>query len=404
MLRSLDRDNGGQRAPTDSAVAGANGRTSLANPWARMSSWLSAFTSSTTSPVSSGGYIPALDGLRAISVMIVAISHAGFTSIPGGFGVSVFFFLSGFLITTLLLGEHAKTGTIDIRQFYIRRFLRLMPPLLVTLAVAYGLFFLGVIDGAVSWAGLASQVFYFANYFSIFMDGGNHIPAGTGVLWSLAVEEHFYIIFPVLMLVLLQKSKDRRLIAGVLGAVCIAVLLWRFYLVGSPGFIAERTYYATDTRVDSIIFGCILALAFNPLDAKAPQRMTWMHWLVMALALGTLMATFLVRNGVFRETVRYTLQGLALMPLFYCAIRWSNQLPFAWLNTKWLMVLGTYSYAIYLIHHVAIMALTQNIPQLTGRPLLTFFFAMTLAIGFAALIDKYVDPYFRMLRQRYRPH
>src|ERR1700744_3779762 len=84
--------------------------------------------------------IPSLDGIRAVSVLIVVLSHAGLGQvIPGGFGVTIFFFLSGFLITTLLLAEYEETGRIDIPKFYLRRVFRLMPPLIISLLIAYGL-------------------------------------------------------------------------------------------------------------------------------------------------------------------------------------------------------------------------------------------------------------------------
>jgi peptidoglycan/LPS O-acetylase OafA/YrhL len=92
--------------------------------------------------------IPSLDGIRAVSVLIVVLSHVGLGHVvPGGLGVTIFFFLSGYLITTLLLQEHARNGSIHVGRFYIRRFLRLAPPLMITLAVAYALVLSGLVPG-----------------------------------------------------------------------------------------------------------------------------------------------------------------------------------------------------------------------------------------------------------------
>ena len=136
--------------------------------------------------------IPSLDGIRAISVLIVVLGHSGLEAlVPGGLGVTIFFFLSGYLISTLMLAEHSRTGEINILNFYARRVFRLMPPLIVSLAIAYGLTYSGLLAGAITCKGLAAQLLYFANYYGLFFDPGNTIPDGTGILWSLAVDEPF---------------------------------------------------------------------------------------------------------------------------------------------------------------------------------------------------------------------
>src|SRR5579871_4507281 len=143
--------------------------------------------------------IPSLDGFRAVSVLIVVLGHSGLEAlVPGGLGVTIFFFLSGYLITTLMLKERENTGEINILHFYARRVFRLMPPLLISLAIAYGLTYAGLLSGGITRTGLAAQLLYFANYYGLYFDMGNTIPDGTGILWSLAVEEHFYIFYPLL--------------------------------------------------------------------------------------------------------------------------------------------------------------------------------------------------------------
>jgi peptidoglycan/LPS O-acetylase OafA/YrhL len=347
--------------------------------------------------------IASLDGIRAVSVLIVVVAHSGFVIVPGGLGVTIFFFLSGYLITTLMLAEHERTGELDIVRFYARRVFRLMPPLLVTLAIVYGLTFAGLVPGGITLAGLASQLLYFANYYQIFFDPGNTIPRGTEVLWSLAVEEHYYICYPIIMSLLLRNALRPSQIAALLGVSCIAILAWRIHLVMAPDFSEYRTYYASDTRIDSIIYGCILAVIANPLrQSHRAQTMSLGQWAIFAVALGSLLMTLVYRSAFFRETFRYSLQGLALMPIFFFAIRYSGNALFRHLNSTWLSRLGVYSYTIYLIHYVLIQIIVTGVPALAAERVLVFSAAILISIAYAAAIDRFVDPYFQQLRVKFK--
>lgn len=347
--------------------------------------------------------IPSLDGIRAISVLIVVLGHSGLHAVPGGLGVTIFFFLSGYLISTLMIAEHERTGRINIPHFYARRVFRLMPPLIVTLAIAYGLTYSGWLAGGITGKGLAAQLLYFANYYGLFFDPGYTVPDGTGILWSLAVEEHFYIFYPLLMTLLLGTALRLRTITVLLGALCLAVLAWRIYLVHTPGFFPDRTYYASDTRIDSIMYGCMLALLLNPARRQhRPGSMSVAHWIVAAAASGALLLTLVYRAPAFRETARYSIQGLALMPLFYLAVRFSGNWLFRYLNSPWAITLGVYSYAIYLIHYVVIRLIDLNTPAIGAKPYLLFPAALLISIAYAAAIDRFVDPFFKRLRHKFR--
>jgi peptidoglycan/LPS O-acetylase OafA/YrhL len=349
--------------------------------------------------------IPSLDGIRAIAVLLVVLGHSGLEGlVPGGLGVTIFFFLSGYLISTLMLAENERTGGINILKFYVRRMLRLMPPLFISLAVAYGLTYAGLLSGSITSAGLAAQLLYFANYYGLFFDPGNTIPDGTGILWSLAVEEHFYIVYPLSMTVLLGSALRPRTIGTLLGIVCLVVLAWRIYLVHSPGFLPERTYYASDTRIDSIIYGCILAIVMNPVRQQhRSDTMCLAQWAVFAAAAATMLLTLLYRDPTFRETTRYSIQGLALMPIFYFAVRFSDNQLFRHLNSAWATRLGTYSYAIYLIHYVLIRLIAKNDSAIAAKPFILFPVVLLISIAYAAVIDRIVDSYFRRLRRKYEP-
>jgi peptidoglycan/LPS O-acetylase OafA/YrhL len=348
--------------------------------------------------------IPSLDGIRAISILIVVLGHSGLEAlVPGGLGVTIFFFLSGYLITTLMLTEHKRNGGINILHFYARRAFRLVPALLVSLGIAYGLTYTKMLSGGITGTGLAAQLLYFANYYGLYFDHGNTIPDGTGILWSLAVEEHFYIFYPLLMTLMLGCALRPRTIGALLGVGCLAVLAWRIHLVQSPGFVPDRTYYASDTRIDSIIYGCILAVVMSPKQQlNQLATMSWGHWTVLATASGTLLLTLLDRNVVFRETIRYSVQGLALMPFFYFAVKFSDNRLFQKLNSPWIVSLGIYSYAIYLIHYVVITLIVENVPSLAAKSFILFPTALLLSIVYAAIIDRFVDSYFRRLRRNYR--
>lgn len=308
-------------------------------------------------------YIPSLDGIRAVSFLIVFVSHAGLGHlVPGGLGVTIFFFLSGYLITTLLRLEYDKTSQVDFKQFYVRRALRIFPPFYLVLAIATGLTAAGLIRGELSVPAVLSQIFYLNNYFIVNQGSFDGFAPGTGIYWSLAVEEHFYLIFPFVYLLLRRVFPDGRRQAVVLGLVCLAVLLWRCVLVYVMGSIEDRTYVATDARIDSILFGCILAVYGNPMLDKfelSPRR-TLLLWL--PLGLGLLLFTLVYRDAAFRETLRYTLQGLAFFPLFIAAIRFPEWPIFSWLNIGWVRFMGVLSYSLYLVHQVVLTAVEQYLP------------------------------------------
>lgn len=345
--------------------------------------------------------IPSLNGIRAISVLIVVLSHAGLgTIVPGGLGVTTFFFLSGYLITTLMISEFQQTGSLDVSGFYARRILRLMPPLAVTLAIAYALVATGFLPGATTFNGLAAQLLYFANYYSLYFDPGNvTIPAGTGILWSLAIEEHFYLLYPVVMLAFLKSRLSQKRIAIILAITCIVILLWRIELV-QHNATESRTYYASDTRIDSIIFGALMALWVKP-AVHARRSMSPMEWALLATGFALLLMTLVYRDAAFRETYRYSLQGIALLPIFYFSIRFHDNLPFRFLNSTLMNKLGVWSYSIYLIHYVLINAIVANWPSFSNRAFSLFAVTIALACCYAAVIDRFIDPPFRILRRRF---
>ena len=214
-------------------------------------------------PLAGYGYIPGLDGLRAIAVGIVVVAHLGLSHIvPGGFGVTAFFFISGFLITRLLLAEAKSNGHIHLRSFYLRRFVRLYPALLFMLFGSTLIFWTLGIRGP-SIGEFLSGVFYMSNIFQVGVNAGvNEAQMAWGPLWSLAVEEHFYLIFPLTLV--LAGAFSKRILLVLLG-VLVLVPIWRalvpFVLPNVPA--ETYTYMMTDARIDSIVWGCLLSVLLD---------------------------------------------------------------------------------------------------------------------------------------------
>lgn len=325
------------------------------------------------------GPIPSLDGVRALAVALVFLAHSGLERVvPGGLGVTIFFVLSGFLITTLMRIEHARSGRVALGAFYLRRLLRLMPPLAIVVVLAGAAAALGLVGGGFSSGGLLAALFYGGNYHVIVNDY-HGVPAGLGVVWSLAIEEHFYLFYPPLALLLLRLRSTARRVA-LLAALCAVVLAWRFVLV-RHGASVDYLTMATDTRVDAILVGCLLAFARNPwLDGPAPRRAGADAALAL-LAFALLAITLLWRDEVFRLTARFTLQSLAIAALLWLAVARAGRRPWRWLASRPLVYLGTISYTVYLSHHVILLGLARQWPQWSALTLTLAGAALTLALA-----------------------
>jgi peptidoglycan/LPS O-acetylase OafA/YrhL/Flp pilus assembly protein TadD len=212
-----------------------------------------------------GDYRPALDGLRAVAILMVIAYHD--RVLRGGFlGVDVFFVLSGFLITSILLREWNATGTIRLPRFYARRFLRLAPALCLFVFVAWALvhWIKPGLSGQLSgrWAGLA--LLYISNLAIAY---GREYPLGeVSICWSLALEEQFYLLWPLSLRTLLRQRPGRTTVAVLIAAFVLSALGLRYLLLArhpeDPG-LWLRVYFGPDTRGDGLLMGCLLALLFH---------------------------------------------------------------------------------------------------------------------------------------------
>ncbi len=381
-------------------------------------------------------YIPGLDGIRAIAFLMVFWAHALppiAYYIPATLGVTIFFFLSGYLITTLLRREFEATGTVALKSFYLRRAMRIIVPLYVVyaFAAAYAHFIQHESPG--NWAGLFAMLFYYYNYTTVlFLHAW--VPLGMNVIWSLSVEEHFYILFPLAFLALsrskLSKAAKTRLLIG----ICLLALLWRGILVLATGDRTLWTYFATDARLDSILWGCILALNNNPVFIASeesseknchPERslaassrdvvegpvfrtgnetdtsiLPRRHQLLAFLfGIAMLIASLLPRSFLYKESLRYTLQGLALYLIFSFIIANIRHPLVAWLEWKPLRYLGWISYVLYLSHDFILNVVARIWP---GRYLLSGPLAFLTAIAFATLMRYTLELPLQRLRGRLR--
>jgi peptidoglycan/LPS O-acetylase OafA/YrhL len=215
-------------------------------------------------------YLPGLDGLRAVAVVAVLLYHAGFTWMPGGFlGVEVFFVISGYLITLLLVSEFDRTDRISLRHFWKRRARRLLPALYALLIVVgvVSVIFLPEEVGRMR-GDLTAAFFYVTNWHLIATQSSYFNQLGRPPLlqhlWSLAVEEQFYLVWPIAFFGLLKvfgRNVNRIATVVLLGAGASVVLMAIWY---DPGKDPSRVYYGTDTRASALLLGAALALFWRP--------------------------------------------------------------------------------------------------------------------------------------------
>ena len=310
------------------------------------------------------GYVPSLDGLRAVSILLVVVSHAGLEwLVPGGLGVGIFFVISGFLITRQIVVEIERTKRLNVWRFYLRRVLRLGPPLMVYLCILVPLS--AALGAEITLGYSFAGIFYYANYYRIWFDVGSRNP--FSIEWSLAVEEQYYLIFPWIMALLARRLRA----ALPLGLLAMAVgLLWRTYLAHAcvgpdmpwpscglpfgPGFFEnERINKAFDTRFDSIFAGAVVFLAAH-CHRSACQR-----WLIgpMQFWAGslTVIMSLMVRDPFYRDTLRYTVQEVAIAVVLLNVV-WNAAPIVTWLlGLRPMVYVGRLSYSLYLYHWAVLL-------------------------------------------------
>jgi peptidoglycan/LPS O-acetylase OafA/YrhL/lysophospholipase L1-like esterase len=351
------------------------------------------------------GYIPALDGLRALAVIAVLVYHSteNGQTLPGGFfGVDVFFVISGYLITSLLLADWREHGHVDLRRFWFRRARRLLPALFTMLGAVSIFALLFVHDAVEQLRGqVIAALAYVENWYLLF----HHVRYGQGAghqvllqhVWSLAVEEQFYLLWPLILSVGLAvwgRHRGKLLLAILVGVAASAI---EMAVLFHP-FAADygRVFYGTDTRAQALLVGAALAFVWAPwrLSSQTGRRA---RWVLDGASVGATIALVWIacnwdeyQNGktVFRGgfLVVALLSALLVAATVHPVARLA---PWVFGNPvlRWI---GVRSYGIYLWHWPVFMVTRPHSDiELTGIPLFVIRLAITIGLAWASY--RYVE-------------
>lgn len=343
-------------------------------------------------------YISGLDGLRAISVLAVILYHLHFPWIYGGYlGVTVFFVLSGYLITDLLISEYKKTGTIDFKSFWIRRLRRLLPALfvmLILITVWITLFQRDYLTGLRGEIGAAFV--YISNWYYVWQEHSYFTkfapPSPLQHMWSLAVEEQFYIVWPILMLIALKftKTSGKFAFLVMLLSVVSAELMAFLY---TPDQDPSRVYYGTDTRAFSLLIGAALAIVWpsrnlKPQVTEEMKRALNITGLVAFIGM-MLFIIFLREDSAFLYYGGMYLAS-AIVALLIAVIVHPASIVGDILSWRPLLWVGVRSYGIYIWHFPILVLLGLGVD--TGEfQFWRVFLALALTLGLSAVSWKFLE-------------
>lgn len=331
-------------------------------------------------------YVMSLDGLRGVLVFPVALYHFSLTSgadrifARGSFfAPSVFFALSGFLITSLLLAENERTGSLDWRGFWRRRFRRLIP---ASVAIIVGAAGLGVIFPDV-WHGLMpisdtlAGLLSVKNWQSIAV-ADEHVFRLLGPLspyWSLAVEEQFYLGLSIVVALAARTRNFTKWLVGLL--VAVGIFSIASLIIHDDSLVRE--FFGTDTRASEIVAGCLMAVVVHNYGWPTHRRWSTVGWAALAV--------IVVAWSVVPEDASWVLGGgLALISIVNIGLIGGAIVPgtFAsFLKLKPLVELGKISYPVYLVHWPVGIVVSPERVGLTGWPIIIARFAVTIACGYA---------------------
>ncbi len=376
-------------------------------------------------------HLPGLDGLRAIAVVAVMIYHADKEWLHGGFlGVEVFFVISGYLITLLLIAEHERAGQVDLKQFWLRRFRRLLPALFVMLALL--MVYLAVFKEQArgrTRGDILGAVGYVSNWFQIWVGAGytaSEAFAPLRHLWSLGVEEQFYLVWPLIMVAILRRGRSQlpRVALWLLCvSISIALLTAILYVSGDidsactpeahRGYwiVADRCisindtlYLSTITRAGGLMLGAAFAMVWRPVAImRSPMRDRGRQLDVLA-AIGVAGLAFLAWKMHLADPALNILTGSRFDPWLFrggilltgvctlfiiAAITHQRAMTGVLLGNPVLRWVGTRSYGLYLYH----WPIYQIIRQEAGKTLTLwqFLLAMVIAVAITETSYRYVE-------------
>ena len=352
-------------------------------------------------PVRSGQrYMPGLDGLRALAVLAVIAYHEQLGWAPGGLlGVGVFFTLSGYLITDLLLGQRARSGGLNLGDFWLRRARRLLPALFVMLAVVTAWVTVVSPSRLASLRGaVAAAATYSSNWFYIYTHNSYFArfapPGPLDHLWSLAVEEQFYLVWPWLLLLGVYVVRGRRpnavrwlaLPTLILAAASAVAMLMLYH----PGYDPTRIYEGSDTRACGLLIGAALAMVWP--SRRTARTALWSRVMLDGAGFAGLAVVGLMIWRVGQYSAFTYQGGLVLLSLatagVVAAVACPGTLVGAALGWKPLRWIGVRSYGIYLWHYPVIILTspansTENLPRAALQ--------VAASIGIAALSWRFVE-------------
>ncbi|WP_230314481.1 acyltransferase family protein [Candidatus Contendibacter odensensis] len=300
------------------------------------------------------GYVSELDGLRGAAILGVMGFHADTPFLKGCFiGVDIFFVLSGFLITTLLIQEFDESGSVSLKNFYMRRVLRLGPAL-IALLIVFCLASFAVLSeekASRNYVDVIISLAYLSNWARAF---SIHPPDFLGHTWSLSIEEQFYIAWPIILLTILRVSKKRPHV--VIIAATIALLSWIFRVYLSINSAPpERLYNGLDTRADTLMVGCTLGLWLSSgLATEKAKKILQKHLVVIApISMVFLLAVSTL--SYWRDPWMYYF-GFVIVELLTTALVLDvlinpQSIIRKVLAMKWLVWVGSISYGLYLWHY-----------------------------------------------------
>ncbi|MGO8872162.1 MAG: acyltransferase family protein [Acidimicrobiales bacterium] len=337
------------------------------------------------------GNRPCLTGVRALGIAGVLIYHANWRALPGSWAMlQMFFVLSGFLITAMLSAEGRRNGRISLKAFYSRRAVRLLPPLVLTIALmAIYASLVYVVDASQRiWGDSAAAMFYYADYRSAF--GHEPFFGFLAQCWSLSVEEQYYIIWSILMVAAVAAGR-RRLAYGFAIAGIVASAADRMYLIlRAPHFdtaVFDRIYYAFDTRADALFLGCLLGLLASDGYLNGWSQRTKKVTALAACASTVFFAWILVEAPLFREGLvvwQLPATTVACAIVFVYFVVCPAGLGSRAVGIGVLVFIGDLSYTIYLVHFPVYIAVTSSTTGWFSWPIELARLAIIFAIAIAS--------------------
>lgn len=346
-------------------------------------------------------YMPGLDGLRAIAVLGIIIYHLNKQWLTGGFlGVDTFFVISGYLITSLLLKEYDDTGIIKLKSFWIRRLKRLLPAVIVLLMVVGTATLLLKSDNIIRVKhDITAAIFYVSNWWYIAKDV-NYFEQFSFMplkhLWSLAIEEQFYIFFPVILVTLLLTIKKRYKIGFIFWGVSIISLGLMMFIYSINGD-HSRVYFGTDTRLQTLLLGVILAFLWPPFKLKndPPKVVKYVIDSIGSLSFIVLILLFFIINDETNWIYDGGFYLISILTLFIIA---SVVHPSTWIakifSNPVLVFIGKRSYSLYL-WHFAVISFVHSYYVDGQIPVYVYFIDISLTIIFAELSYRFIETPFR---------